>query len=118
MGSFNVKVTWNGGRLKREVRKAAGNMLESTGVEAERALRRVTSRPGHGVPSRPYEPPHLQTGRLNQSAYHKTNRTKLSLEVGETADHAGYLEKGTTKMLPRPHIVVTTMRVFRRRLGR
>lgn len=54
--------------------------------------------------SAPGEAPANKTGNLSRTNYYKVQSAQ-ELEVGETAEYAGYLEDGTTKMRPRPHII-------------
>jgi len=54
--------------------------------------------------SAPGEAPANRTGRLaGSSSYNVRDYTQM--EVGETADYALFLEEGTVKMAPRPHLV-------------
>ena len=54
--------------------------------------------------SAPGQPPANRTGTLIQSIYHLV-RSDTELEFGETEPYAKFLEDGTTKMKPRPHLV-------------
>lgn len=57
--------------------------------------------------SRPNEPPATATGRL-RSSYRFTVRDEGDKKIGEVGsplDYALYLEKGTRRMAPRPHLV-------------
>lgn len=54
--------------------------------------------------SAPGESPANRTGRLARSGDYKV-RSYQEMVVGETAEYAGFLEYGTRKMAPRPHII-------------
>lgn len=63
-------------------------------------------RPGTKAPyraSRPGEAPASVTGRL-RSSYRVRVLSNTEAEVGSPLDYAEKLEKGTSRMLPRPHI--------------
>ena len=55
--------------------------------------------------SAPGEPPAKLTGRLVQSIGYIASGAH-TLQVGEEAEYAGYLERGTKRMAPRPHLKV------------
>jgi len=57
--------------------------------------------------SRPNEPPATVTGRLRSSYQFKVREEggKKIGEVGSPLDYALYLEKGTRRMAPRPHVM-------------
>ena len=54
--------------------------------------------------SAPGESPANRTGRLAGSARFAT-RNHQEMTVGEVAPYAGFLEDGTKKMAPRPHLI-------------
>jgi len=51
------------------------------------------------------EPPAKLSGRLAASVGFDVRSQRLT--VGESAPYAGYLEKGTSKMEARPHLLIT-----------
>lgn len=51
-------------------------------------------------PSKPGEPPHVQTGRLRASISHEV--TGVTARVGTNLEYGRYLELGTRKMAARP----------------
>lgn len=57
--------------------------------------------------SNPFEPPASPTGRLRSSYRFRTYETPRELvgEVGSPLDYAEYLERGTRRMAPRPHLL-------------
>lgn len=57
--------------------------------------------------SRPGEAPATQTGRLRSSYQFRIrdNGNEKIAEVGSPLDYAVYLEKGTRRMAPRPHLL-------------
>lgn len=54
--------------------------------------------------SAPGEPAASRTGRLHKS-YDYRVASWNTMRVGEQADYAKYLEDGTRRMLPRPHLI-------------
>lgn len=54
--------------------------------------------------SAPHEAPANLSGKLADSNDYKV-RNFAQMEVGETEDYAGFLEEGTRKMKPRPHLL-------------
>ena len=58
------------------------------------------------VPSRPGEPPHIDTKTLHDSIMTETQKESDSVEtrVGTNVKYGLYLELGTVKMLPRPFL--------------
>jgi HK97 gp10 family phage protein len=68
-------------------------------------------------PSVDGEPPHKVTGHLLKNVYgaiEDTSSTEVTALIGDTAEYAGYLELGTSKMGPRPFVrpVVDANRSF------
>lgn len=54
--------------------------------------------------SAPGEAPATRTGRLVKSFNYNVHGP-FQMEVGESAPYAGFLEDGTGKMKPRPHVI-------------
>lgn len=56
------------------------------------------------TPSRPGEPPHVDTGRLRASVTHEVEKNLFSIigRVGTNVEYGRYLELGTSRMSPRP----------------
>lgn len=54
--------------------------------------------------SAPGESPANRSGRLAKSSDYKV-RNYAEMTVGETVEYAKFLEEGTTRMKPRPHII-------------
>lgn len=59
------------------------------------------------VPSRPGEPPRVDTGRLRSSITHEVVSKLKGIvgRVGTNVKYGRYLELGTSKMLPRPWLI-------------
>lgn len=63
-------------------------------------------------PSSPFNPPHMRTGQLQESIdIQEINDFVIS--VGSLLDYSFYLEYGTAKMLPRPHLVPAVLEVMK-----
>lgn len=60
--------------------------------------------------SSPGQPPHVDTTRLLASYDSQVDRPGLRAAVFSTEDHSIWLEQGTVKMQPRPHLVATLLR--------
>jgi len=54
--------------------------------------------------SAPAEEPADRTGRLRRSSNYNV-RNQQQMSIGESVDYALFLEKGTRRMKPRPHII-------------
>jgi len=54
--------------------------------------------------SAPGEPPANRSGRLMKSSNYRV-RNHQEMNIGEEAIHAVFLENGTRKMKPRPHLI-------------
>lgn len=90
--------------------------LHDIGVDVRRETRRLIrtgSRTGRiytfrGRPhqaSAPGEPPANRSGKLSKSVGFRV-RNHAEMVVGESAEYAKFLEDGTRKMDPRPHLIV------------
>lgn len=112
---MSVTVRWNGGPLRRQVRKLLADGLEDCGRITKFHLKKVLNVP-YPPASSPGEPPHRRTGTLRDAQDFKVNRTTLKLEIftGETAPYWVFLEKGTAIMDPRPFLRVTVKMLFKR----
>lgn len=104
-----------GARLRRVHKTGLRKALNETGKDVvDDIVRFIMSPPKTGriyyfrgrphQASAPGESPANRTGRLARSASYRT-RNHQEMTVGEVAPYAGYLEYGTVKMDPRPHIV-------------
>lgn len=62
------------------------------------------------VRSKPGEPPRKQYGTLRMLYAHETDKRELKARVGTNYVIARFLEMGTSRMRPRPHLRRTLMR--------
>lgn len=97
-------VKWFRDRVEDAIRRAAVPVLDAIGRDMVRELKERVSVPGHGVPSDPFTPPHLQTGKLRASIRHEVDRANLRVHVIVDHPAAAYLEYGTRTMAPRPFL--------------
>ena len=95
------------------IRVGIRSALYTIGAEDVRHLQRLITNPpktgrfyGKHQASAPGEAPANRTGRLAKSADFIVRGTS-QLEVGEKAPYAKFLEEGTKKMEPRPHVART-----------
>lgn len=59
---------------------------------------------GH-IPSEPYHPPNADTGRLMGSYITTWAGNRRTIYIGSPLAYAAYLEHGTSRMRPRPHLI-------------
>lgn len=101
--------------MNRRMKKGAREAMHDIGVIVGRENKRILTtgiRTGRvymikGVAhkaSSKGEPPASRTGRLHKS-YDYRVASWNTMRVGEQAPYAGYLENGTRRMLPRPHLI-------------
>lgn len=89
----------------RFVAKLADN-LDDAGAEIALRVRGVIS--VQGPPrSTPGNPPHMDTRKLIASYGHDTDKEALVTRIGSDVDYSVYMETGTPKMAPRPHLTDT-----------
>lgn len=101
-----MKTKWYGAKATRQLRAKLGANLDEAG-EALRDL--VRGEIGIVGPPRsaPGNPPHIDTGALIASYVHSTDTATLTTRVGSDKVYAVYLETGTSRMAPRPHLTNT-----------
>lgn len=91
--------------IERTAKDAADDLQKRLSVPAaSRANASFT------ISSAPGEFPRKRSGRLAASVFHRVVQdavTKLYFEVGVTAPHSKFLEKGTSRMAARPHLAPT-----------
>jgi hypothetical protein len=99
----------------------ARNMSQAMDFLRDR-VQEVVSTPGFGIPSKPGQPPHLQSGAYRKSIQALVHRTDLNSIVGRVGSNSPYarrLEKGFVgrdklgrnyNQAPRPHMAVTAKR--------
>lgn len=85
-----------GNEVVREVRRLIGTGSRSGRIYTYRGRPHQASAPG--------EPPAKRSGRLLGSSSYVV-RGSRQMEVGESVEYALYLEEGTVKMAPRPHLI-------------
>lgn len=113
-GKIFVKLR-NYGVMTSRIRKRLRKALDIAGEDINReTVRLIVSPPKTGrlypfsgglhQASASGQAPANKTGNLVRSNYYKVRSAK-DLEVGETAEYAGYLEDGTNKMQSRPHLI-------------
>lgn len=99
-----MKFKWEGDKASRKVFAKLAANLDEAGEELETLVKADIGIAGPPRSS-PGNPPHIDTGALIESYDHVTDRSALVTTVGSTVDHAVYLETGTDRMAPRPHLV-------------
>lgn len=110
-------------RIPVEFRRGIRRGLHEVGDDNKKFLRKLLNQPGkhgrwyfiHGKwhrASAPYEAPAKLTGNLLRSTDYRVRGSK-SVEIGDQKLYGKFLELGTVKMQPRPHL--KTMERFKRR---
>jgi hypothetical protein len=89
--------------LVAQAREVLADRLLQAAEVLRWAIREDIAFAGHGVPSDPFHPPHLQSGDLWLSYQVEEDRRNLRVRVGSDLPRARYLEFGTSRMAPRPH---------------
>lgn len=115
MGRARVRMVWHDREVQRAVKRELQRRLPQVGEyfrgELVRAIRENSTRASG--PSTPHDFPHVSTGRLSQSYFSDFDRSEMSVTVGSPLKYALYLEEGTRKMEPRPHLQPMFYRLLR-----
>ena len=97
------RVDWNSKAFVRAVREATDDAVGDAARALERDAQNIMGRGQAtiGQPSRPGEPPHVQTGTLRRSI-RATRRKFARWVVGAGVAYGTHLEFGTVRMAARP----------------
>lgn len=131
-----AKVVWHGERVKAQIEREVGKRLKTCGQIGKDHAKQLISVDGtakrgggnrdskgrfltaliyNANPSKPGEPPHVQTGRLRASVAYEVSG--LVARIGTNVEYGRHLEIGTSKMEPRPwlrRMLIERMTIFRR----
>lgn len=121
-----AKVVWHGERVRQQIQREVGKRLKTCGQLGVEHAKELISVDGTGVgangsliyganPSRPGEPPHVQTGRLRASVAYEVEGNVT--RIGTNVEYGRHLELGTSRMAPRPwlrRMLIERMSIFRR----
>lgn len=110
------RVEWFGAAVEMRVRRGAKTYLRKLTREVRREVVKSVGRPWLGVPSRPGHPPKRRTGTLQASFRARVTESggRIHGEVFSVASYQKFLELGTRKMAPRPHLVRALTKVAAR----
>jgi hypothetical protein len=98
-------VTWEGEKYLAEVEAQTIERLGLVGQHMTGAMRVLVGVQGSRKDrSKPGEPPRKQTGGLYQSMGYQVMPERFSVLCGSPLEVDRYLELGTVKMAPRPHL--------------
>lgn len=106
-----AKVKWYGDAVRARIESEMGRRLKACGQVGADHAKTLISTDGTGVggggnliyganPSKPGEPPHVQTGRLRASIAYEVEGNVT--RIGTNVIYGRHLEVGTSKMAPRP----------------
>jgi len=106
-----AKVTWMGDGVRDRIGREMGRRLKACGQVGADHAKTLISTDGTGVgeggnliyganPSKPGEPPHVQTGRLRASVAYEVEGTVA--RIGTNVKYGRFLETGSSRMAPRP----------------
>jgi hypothetical protein len=111
------KLKWNEPKVRRRIEEEVGRRLDACGIIVTNHVKELLSVEGSAKspgkrgklifganPSRPGEPPHVQSGRLRASM--AWERNGLVLRIGTNVRYARALEQGRPPfLLPRPYLL-------------
>ena len=86
---MTIKVDWYAEEFQAKLHDKLGDALEDCAFEVE-------SRAQNIVP--------VDTGELQESIRHETDRDILEAKVGSDVEYSGYVELGTRKMAAQPYL--------------
>ena len=101
-----MRYKWYGPQATARLERKLGSNLELAGRELALRVRTRISTPVFPR-SQPFNPPHMETTTLIASYGHETDPVNLGTRVGSDVVYSAYLEAGTPRMAPRPHLVST-----------
>lgn len=104
MAQSGVKITWHGRELSQLIRNTMGDRLQVAADELAGEIHNRITQAQSPPTSAPGAYPHMDTGALAAGLYTEVDRSNLSALVANREDHALYLELGTSRMAPRPHM--------------
>jgi len=90
-------------RVNHVLQSEITQILIKGALEAINIAKTLVSSP-YPPPSQPNTPPHLRTGKLQESI-DILKIENFAVEFGSDLPYSFYLEFGTSKMRPRPHMV-------------
>jgi hypothetical protein len=115
-----MRTIWHGPKLVSLTRQAEADRLDHCGRFLRDDIRLSISTVGYAKVGRkrvintahsaPGQPPFEQLGTLIASYGYQTDRRALVTRVGSGRAVARYLEKGTRRMKPRPHLLVALVK--------
>lgn len=100
-----MRVVINAAALKALDAKLAANLGNGADLLRDR-IKEVISIQGPPR-SAPYHAPHMDTTDLYHNYFSDLDAAHLEARVGSDLEYSAYLERGTDRMAPRPHIEPT-----------
>lgn len=98
---MSVRFVDKSDRFRQRIRDAANAGLTEAASALADGMTEILGGDHGGVPSKPGDPPHSQTGTLGNSMhYHRAEN--LHTQAGSVIEYGKFLELGTWKMLARP----------------
>lgn len=104
-----AKVVWHGASLTKKLQKHNKNNIRKATAFLEAQVKREVGKGRTRTmgPSKPGDPPHVDTGTLRKTIFRKISLGGLSGIVGTPLKYGLFLELGTSRMAPRPYLRAT-----------
>lgn len=101
----NVSFKWTPERFTAAMGEAVNKGLTDAAMVAADICARSLGTNHGGIPSEPYSPPNTQTGTLRRSHGWELNRPRVA-RYGVGAFYGPLLQRGTSRMKPRPWLTI------------
>ena len=99
-------MTWNSDIITKKLEgKVRGRLRRIGAMLRKHIVKKITrGKTRRDGPSKPGEPPHVDTGRLRQSIAWNLHADGRGVRIGTNVKSGKYLEDGTRHMAPRPYL--------------
>lgn len=102
----NIRMTWNSELITKKLEgKVRGRLRRIGAMLRKHIVKKITrGKTRRDGPSKPGEPPHVDTGRLRQSIFWNLHADGRGVRIGTNVKYGKWLEEGTRHMAPRPYL--------------
>jgi HK97 gp10 family phage protein len=106
MMSGGIRMTWNSDVITKKLEgKVRGRLRRIGAMLRKYIIMKITKgKTRRDGPSKPGQPPHVDTGRLRQSIAWELHSDGRGVRIGTNVNYGKYLEEGTRHMAPRPYL--------------